>query len=89
MNQAISALEIVTMDGKIYAIGGSLTVGIANSTNNYVDTNECHDSKSNTWPTLTSMPTPQSFAIATCEDKIYCIGDMAILKRKGCWIILW
>ena len=84
MNQARSALGVVAVDGKIYAIGGSLTFGTANSASNYVDTNECYDSKSNTWTTLTSMPTPrQSFAIAACEGKIYCIGGYGYTEEKG------
>jgi len=84
MNQARSALGVVAVDGKIYAIGGSLTFGTANSASNYLDTNECYDSKSNTWTTLTSMPTPrQSFAIAACEGKIYCIGGYGYTEEKG------
>jgi len=73
MNQARGHLGVVALDDKIYAIGGSLTFFA--SKDSTVDTNECYDPSSNTWVTLTSMPTPRTdFAIAACDGKIYCIG---------------
>jgi len=83
MNQARGHLGVVAVDGKIYAIGGSLVFG-ANSESNYMDANECYDPKSNTWATLTSMPTPrQGFAIAACNGKIYCIGGYGYNEGGG------
>ena len=69
MNQARRDLGVITVEGKIYAIGGR--------TNNdrFVNTNERYDPVTDTWVTLTAMPTRRSnFAIAAYEDKIYCIG---------------
>ena len=69
MHQARTSLGTVTIDGKIYAIGGRSVNGKC------VDTNEQYDPTTNTWVTLASMPTPRDvFAIAAYEGKIYCIG---------------
>jgi len=73
MNQARGHLGVVSLDDKIYAIGGSLAFFASKEST--VGTNECYDPSSNTWVTLTSMPTPRTdFAIAACDGKIYCIG---------------
>ena len=83
MNQARGHLGVVVVDGKIYAIGGGLAFG-ANTENNYLTANERYDPKSNTWVTLTSMPTPrQGFAIAACDGKIYCIGGYTYNEGGG------
>jgi N-acetylneuraminic acid mutarotase len=76
MNQARGSLGVVAVDGKIYAIGGTLApFAVRNSESDYVATNECYDPKTDTWITLKPMPTPrEGFAIAAYAGKIYCIG---------------
>ncbi|MDR0373001.1 MAG: hypothetical protein LBI79_05540 [Nitrososphaerota archaeon] len=75
MKQARGLLGVVAAEGKIYAIGGSLATVALRNKSDYMATNECYDPTSNTWVTLTSMPTPRhGFAIATYDGKIYCIG---------------
>jgi N-acetylneuraminic acid mutarotase len=70
MNQARWGLEAVTVDGKIYAIGGQ-----TDNHGSFVGTNERYDPKKDTWFTLKSMPTSRSnFGIAEYQGKIYCIG---------------
>ena len=70
MSQARYGLGVVTVDDKIYAIGG---VG----PEEIVGTNERYDPFSDTWITLEPMPTPRSFfAIASYQNKIYCIGGL-------------
>jgi hypothetical protein len=72
MNQARYSFGVVTVEGKIYAIGGLYDTGI-------LDTNECYDPVIDTWVTLEPMPTVrQDFAIAVYDGKIYCIGGFII-----------
>jgi N-acetylneuraminic acid mutarotase len=72
MKQARAGLGIVSVDCKIYAIGGYTT--------EYRDIervgfNECYDPATNKWTTLKSMNFPRSnFVIAEYQSKIYCIG---------------
>jgi len=105
MNQTRYNLGVVTVDGKIYAIGG-YTTEYATDENNFgailvdvkeryepltrpvkqstpdnmpntilVGVNECYDPVSDTWITLSPIPTPKAgFAIATYQSLIYCIG---------------
>jgi len=69
-------LGVVAVEGKIYAIGGS-TTPVFYSTN-LVDVNQMYDPISDTWTYLAPMPTSRShFAIATYQNKIYCIGGIA------------
>jgi len=87
MNHERSNFGLITVDDKIYAIGGSYTTEVP-SYNQYpwilthrVGTNERYDPKTDTWITLEPMPTPRThFAIATYNDKIYCIGGMTDKK---------
>jgi N-acetylneuraminic acid mutarotase len=70
MNEARAGLGEATVNGKIYAIGGS---------NQYhsgvVGTNEEYDPSTNKWNYKSPMPTPRtSFGIAVYQNKIYCIG---------------
>jgi hypothetical protein len=89
MNQDRGYLGVVAVDDKIYAIGGSLALlgSLQNNTRNeshYVATNERYDPKTNSWTTLTSMPTPRyNFAIAACEGKIYCIGGYYYNEKEA------
>ena len=67
MHQARSGLGVATVNGNIYAIGGS--------NSGYVATNEEYNVTTNTWKTKTNMPTSRGyFAIASYQNKIYCIG---------------
>jgi N-acetylneuraminic acid mutarotase len=65
MPTARGYLHVATVDGKMYAIGGSGPIG----------TNEEYDPQNDTWATKTPMPFPeQNFAVAAYQNKIYCIG---------------
>lgn len=84
MSQARYGLGVIAVDDKIYAIGGSTLYGYDNS--GFVGTNECYDPKTDTWVTMTAMPTRRAhFAIAASQGKIYCIGGSAP-DEKGDWI---
>jgi hypothetical protein len=85
MNQARSDLGVVTLNGKIYAIGGNTENGnTPNSEGNdykakgwIVATNEEYDPATDKWTFKTPMPTPRyRFAIAAYQNKIYCIGGI-------------
>jgi hypothetical protein len=72
MQQARYGLGVVAVEGKIYAIGGTTT---GRSGDKLVGTNEMYDPVTNTWTPLAPMPTPrENFAIATYQNKIYCIS---------------
>jgi N-acetylneuraminic acid mutarotase len=83
MQQARSGLGVATVNGKIYAIGGSNASGFAPSmpgssvlgVEDNVATNEEYDPVTDTWTFKKPMPTPRlHFAIAVYQNKIYCIG---------------
>jgi len=81
MNQARGGLGVAAVNGKIYAIGGHIENGSysLNPTNGFVGTNEEYDPQTDTWTIKTSMPTPRSnFAIAACQNKIYCISNAVV-----------
>ncbi|MDR2700185.1 MAG: hypothetical protein LBC12_05185 [Nitrososphaerota archaeon] len=70
MSHSRSDFGVVTVNGKICAIGGytSYSDGIGGL-------NECYDPVTDTWATLEPMSTPRAgFAIAEYKCKIYCIG---------------
>lgn len=68
MQTARSGLGVVTVNGKIYAIGGE-------NGDATLRTNEEYDPATNTWTTKASMPTARSrFAIAVYQGKIYVMG---------------
>ena len=55
------------VDNKIYCIGGY--------NSNYLNNNECYDTKSNTWTTKKEMITKRdSLTSSVVDNKIYCIG---------------
>lgn len=69
MHQARNGLEVIAVDGKIYAIGGSTSTGTLTGAT------EMYDPNKDVWVNKASMPTPRrNFVIAAYQDKIYCIG---------------
>jgi len=83
MHEARENLGIAAVNGKIYAIGGDTLSGLwtysmgfsGKPTGGVVGTNEEYDPATNTWTFKTPMLTPRTgFAIASYENKIYCIG---------------
>ena len=74
MHVARGGLGIASVDGKIYAIGGSSKSG-PSSPASIVGTNEEYDPAMDAWTFRASMHTPRyDFAVAVCQNKIYCIG---------------
>jgi N-acetylneuraminic acid mutarotase len=68
MPTARSGLGVVTVNGKIYTIGGE-------NGDATLRTNEEYDPATNTWTTKASMPTARSrFAITVYQNKIYVMG---------------
>lgn len=83
MHEARENVGVVAVNGKIYAIGGDTLSGFwtysmgfsGTPTGGVVGTNEEYDPATNTWTFKTPMLTPRTgFAIASYENKIYCIG---------------
>jgi hypothetical protein len=77
MQQARGGLGVVTLNGAIYAIGGSKASGLYPSdlSGGFLGTNEEYNISANTWTYKSPMPTPRDyFATATYQNKIYCIG---------------
>jgi hypothetical protein len=86
MPTARSGLEVVAVNGKIYAIGGSTAEGFIPSIlggavlgdrdlDGFVGTNQEYDPITRKWTTKKSMPTPRIvFASAICQNKVYCVG---------------
>ncbi|MBN1245151.1 hypothetical protein JXA31_06120, partial [Candidatus Bathyarchaeota archaeon] len=81
MHQARAGLGVATVNGKIYAIGGTTASGQSPPEipgGGFVGTNEEYDPATDTWTYKASMPTPRDyFAIAAYGNKIYCIGGAA------------
>ena len=85
MNQTRYGFSVTVVDGQIYAIGGSystsgnISLG-ENPSAQYardLGTNERYDPKTDTWTTLSPMPTPRAYcAVAAFQGKIYCIGGV-------------
>jgi N-acetylneuraminic acid mutarotase len=81
MHEARAGLGVATVNGKIYAIGGSTRQGSWPYAGGIVATNEEYDPVTNTWAFKTPMPTPRmDFGIAVYNNKIYCIGGEEIFK---------
>jgi N-acetylneuraminic acid mutarotase len=86
MPTARSGLGVAVVNGKIYAIGGTITSGFMpsipgsavlgnNDIGGHVGTNEEYDLATEKWTSKASMPTPRIvFATAVYQNKIYCIG---------------
>jgi N-acetylneuraminic acid mutarotase len=68
MPTARAGLGVVTVNGKIYAIGGM-------NNDSYLGVNEEYDPVTDKWTTKAPMPTARSgFAIAVYRDRIYTFG---------------
>jgi N-acetylneuraminic acid mutarotase len=76
MQVARGNLGVAVVNGKIYAIGGSVqTKNGPFGFTGHVGTNEEYDPETDSWVFKASMPTARSgFAIAVYQGKIYCIG---------------
>ena len=73
LHVARSALGVVALNGKIYAIGGSTSTRYPLDA--FVGTNEEYNLATNSWTIKASMPTPRAyFAIVAYQNKIYCMG---------------
>jgi N-acetylneuraminic acid mutarotase len=82
--------SIVSVEDKIYVIGGSYTTEDPGNgqypyplfVTHYCDTNKRYDTVTDTWTTLKPMPTPRAdLAIAAYDGKIYCIGGQTGEKK--------
>jgi N-acetylneuraminic acid mutarotase len=84
MHEARGSLGVAVVNGKIYAIGGS----VKTQTGPFgyigqVGTNEEYDPATDTWVFKAQMPTARSgFAIAAYQGKIYCIGGYLENRSK-------
>lgn len=79
MSQARAGLGVTALNGKIYAIGGSVDDGPYNPSpaDGLLSLNGEYDPATDTWVTKEQMPTVRcNFAIAACQGKIYCIGGI-------------
>ncbi len=71
ISQPRADLGVSTVNGKIYAIGGSIN-------NTFFSSNEKYNPMIDSWTYRSPMPTPRSnFGIIACQGKIYCIGGNA------------
>ena len=71
MPSAREGLSAVSLNGKIYAIGGYGPSGVAG----LVNANEVYDPTTNTWSEAAPMPTARAFlAAAAVNGKIYAMG---------------
>jgi hypothetical protein len=69
--QAWARPGVVVFDGKIYVIGANVFYGDPFDPG-YM---ECYDPKTDTWITLTPMPTPRCVgSVVVYQDQIFCIG---------------
>jgi len=63
-----TGLGVATVDGRIFAIGGTVD-------SRFTNINEMYDPKTDTWIKKTSMPTPRSnFGVAVYQNKIFIFG---------------
>jgi hypothetical protein len=90
MHQARSMLGVAAVNGKIYAIGGSIASGFSPSIpasaaygdidlGGFVGTNEEYDPTTDKWTYKVPMPTPRmALATAVYQNKVYCIGGRSV-----------
>jgi hypothetical protein len=91
MHQARCGLGVIAVEGKVYAIGG--TISTDSFIENVMGATEQYDPTTDVWVYKTSMPTPRAFfAIASYQNKIYCIGGAVGMKlldeRSGFYSII-
>jgi len=91
MHQARCGLGVIAAEGKVYAIGG--TTSSDSFIEGVMGTNEQYDPTTDVWVYKASMPTPRAFfAIASYQNKIYCIGGAVGMKlldeRSGFYSII-
>ncbi|MEM2099200.1 MAG: kelch repeat-containing protein [Candidatus Bathyarchaeia archaeon] len=85
MHVARSGLGVAVVCGKIYAIGGSTFCGMwPTESGGIVGVNEEYNPTMDIWTFKKTMPTPRTnFAIATYQNKIYCIGGCTDTSISG------
>jgi hypothetical protein len=91
MHQARSGIGVATVNGKIYAIGGtnanmaSVVGGLDRGlVGGFLSLNEQFDLSSNSWVFKKAMPTPRyDFAITAYQNKIYCIGGKIGIDKNA------
>jgi N-acetylneuraminic acid mutarotase len=86
MQQARHELGAAVVNGKIYAIGGTVYTyqDLYRVESKIVGTNEEYDTKTDTWSFKASMPAPRSgFATVVYQNKIYCIGGSNGSSKDG------
>jgi len=80
MHQARGGLGVAVVNGKIYAIGGSVAASPTSTGytySMYVGTNEVYDPATDTWETKTAMPTARWLLQANVvNEKIYLISGV-------------
>jgi N-acetylneuraminic acid mutarotase len=76
-------LDTAYLDGKIYALGGSVGSCLGGWASN-VPMNETYDIGTNTWSTSAPMPTARSgIGAAVIDSKIYVIGGAGWVDERG------
>ena len=73
MKVARANMDVAAVNGKLYAIGGTLT-----DVHAPLSINEEYDPANDSWTFKTPMPTERCmFAVVVYRNKIYCIGGVA------------
>ena len=91
MHQPRCGLGVIAVGDNVYAIGG--TTSGDSFIENVMGTNDQYDPATDVWVYKASMPTPRAFfAIASYQNKIYCIGGAVGMKlvdeRSGFYSII-
>ena len=91
MHIARCGLGVIAVGGKVYAIGG--TTSADSFIDDVMGTTEQYNPTTDVWIYKASMPTPRAFfAIASYQNKIYCIGGAVGMKlvdeRSGFYSII-
>jgi N-acetylneuraminic acid mutarotase len=84
MHTARASAGVATVNGIIYAIGGTHTQNVSDTEGFSVTINatEAYDPATDAWTEKASMPTSKgSFGTAVYQNKIYCIGGEILWKN--------